>query len=66
MDFELIDIESKPGFYRDLYGEWATDRRRIPDRREGATVSADVLALRSKQLRRKSDRALRDYLQALD
>ena len=66
MDFELIDIENKPGFYRDLYGEWAADRRKIPDRREGAKVSQDVMAMRSKNLRRESDRSLRDYLQALD
>ena len=64
MDFELIDIENKPGFYRDLYGEWAVDRRKIPDRREVAKVTEEVRAMRSKNLRRESDRALRDYLQA--
>jgi hypothetical protein len=64
MDFELIDIENKPGFYRDLYGEWVVDRRKIPDRREIAKVTDEVRAMPSKDLRRESDRALRDYLQA--
>ena len=66
MDFELIEIENKPGFYRDLYGDWAIDRRKIPDRREVTIVSEEVRAMRTKNLRRESDRALRDYLQALD
>ena len=62
MDFELVEIESKPGFYRDLYGEWTVGRRKVPDRRESARVSEEVRAMRSKHLRRESDRALRDYL----
>lgn len=64
MDLQLIRRQSPPGYYEDALGNWQVERRRNPDRRAGAIVSAAQLAMRA-TVRRGVDREILDFLSSM-
>ncbi len=61
MDIEHVDIDIKPGHYRDRCGEWQSDRRELADRRTDPFANRKYSERRS-VIRRISDREMLDYL----
>ncbi len=64
-EFEFVQSDNRPGYYKDSFGRWRRDRRMSPERRRTAHLKAAVQAFR-KRIRRKVDRQALKYIRGID
>ena len=63
-DVELVEQDSRSGFYKDSMGGWRADRRVCPERRK-MTAPKSVCSIR-KRVRRRVDRQDLKFLRGID
>ncbi|MCH7959963.1 MAG: hypothetical protein IID08_07530 [Candidatus Hydrogenedentes bacterium] len=63
-ELELVEQDSRPGFYKDGIGHWRADRREFPERRK-MSAPKSVGASR-KRVRRRVDRQALRFLRGID